>query len=111
MPTLLADDGERADDDAAAASLAEPASLAIASTRPPTTPKAPPTGIPLLLHVLVADEEAPPTGTVARGVSPLVELVRITEVDAEAEAAAPCPLVVELVMPMMCSYVSRRILD
>ena len=96
MPTLLADA-------AAAASLAEPASLAIASTRPLTTSKAPPTGI-LLLLLLVADEEAPPTGTVARGVSSVVEfLVRITDCEVGAEAAAP--LVVVLVMPrivVMC---------
>jgi hypothetical protein len=110
---LLADDGERA-------ALAEPASLAIASTRPPTTPKAPPTGILLLLLVSVpvvpvsipvrvpahaagddTDEEAPPTGTVARGVSSLVELVRITDCEVDAEAAAP--LVVVVVMPRGCA--------
>ena len=106
MPTLLADDA-----------AAEPASLAIASTRPPTTPKAPPMGILLLLPVAVlvvpvpafaaagddTDEEAPPTGTVAKGVSPLVELVRITDWEVGAEAAAP--LVVVVVMPRGCVVV------
>ena len=119
MPTLLADDGERAEDAAATASLDEPASLAIASTRPPTTPKAPPTGILLLLPVAVpvvpasilapalaagddTDEEAPPTGTVAKGVSSLVELVRITDCEVDAEAAAPLVAVV-VVMPRGCA--------